>query len=112
MVRAEQSLAGDRFQRRLKRSVRLPLQRAVEGVFIYVRGGNTVSNGAGDTMYVGRIVAVGRTRGGANVALYRVSSRSFPNRWAIEQQGRVSIVPREGHERDVQTNPYIAYHCL
>jgi IMP cyclohydrolase len=41
-----------------------------------------------------------------------VSSRSFPNRWAIEQQGRVSIVPREGHERDVQTNPYIAYHCL
>lgn len=63
-------------------------------------------------MYVGRIVAVGRTRGGANVALYRVSSRSFPNRWAIEQQGRVSIVPREGHERDVQTNPYIAYHCL
>ena len=63
-------------------------------------------------MYVGRIVAVGRTRGGANAGLYRVSSRSFPNRRAVEIGGRLAIVPREGHEGDVHKNPYIAYNCL
>lgn len=63
-------------------------------------------------MYVGRIVAVGRTRRGANAGLYRVSSRSFPNRVAVELGGRLAIVPREGHERDVFRNPYIAYNCL
>ena len=63
-------------------------------------------------MYVGRIVAVGRTRAGANVGLYRVSSRSFPNRRAVEIGGRLAIVPREGHEGDVHKNPYIAYNCL
>ncbi len=63
-------------------------------------------------MYVGRIVAVGRTRAGANAGLYRVSSRSFPNRRAVEIGGRLAIVPREGHEGDVHKNPYIAYNCL
>jgi IMP cyclohydrolase len=63
-------------------------------------------------MYVGRIVAVGRTRAGANAALYRVSSRSFPNRRAVELGGRIAIVPREGFESDVQRSPYIAYHCV
>lgn len=63
-------------------------------------------------MYAGRIVAVGRTRSGANAALYRVSSRSFPNRQAVDLGGRLAIVPREGHEGDVQKNPYIAYNCL
>jgi IMP cyclohydrolase len=63
-------------------------------------------------MYVGRIVAVGRTPRGANAALYRVSSRSFPNRKAVDQGGRLAIVPRDGHEADVHRNPYIAYHCL
>jgi IMP cyclohydrolase len=63
-------------------------------------------------MYVGRIVAVGRTRAGHNAGLYRVSSRSFPSRQAVDLNGRLAIVPREGHESDVHKNPYIAYNCL
>ena len=63
-------------------------------------------------MYVGRIVAVGRTRTGANAGLYRVSSRSFPNRRAVEVNGRLAIMPREGHEGDILKSPYIAYNCL
>jgi IMP cyclohydrolase len=63
-------------------------------------------------MYVGRIVAVGRTTGGANAALYRVSSRSFPSRTCVDLGGKLAIVPREGHEGDVHKNPYIAYNCL
>ena len=62
-------------------------------------------------MYVGRIVAVGRTEAGANAALYRVSSRSFPNREAVDLGGKLAIVPREGHEGDIQKNLYIAYNC-
>jgi len=63
-------------------------------------------------MYVGRIVAVGRNRAGANAALYRVSSRSFPNRMAVEVEGRLAVVPRPGHEGDLHKNPYIAYNCV
>ena len=63
-------------------------------------------------MYVGRIAAVGRSTAGRNAALYRVSSRSFPNRTAVDLGGRLAIVPRAGHESDVHKNPYIAYNCL
>lgn len=63
-------------------------------------------------MYVGRIVAVGRNGSGANAVLYRVSSRSFPNRRAIEIDGTLAIVPRAGFETDVNKNPYIAYNAL
>lgn len=63
-------------------------------------------------MYVGRIVAIGRTPEGKLAAMYRVSSRSFPNRTARVQADRVSIVPKPGHEMDVFKNPYIAYNCL
>lgn len=63
-------------------------------------------------MYVGRIVAIGRNRAGANAALYRVSSRSFPSRTCVEQDGRLAIVPREGHEGDLRKSPYIAYNCV
>ncbi|MBN2712927.1 MAG: IMP cyclohydrolase [Planctomycetes bacterium] len=62
-------------------------------------------------MYLGRIVAVGRTKDGAMSAMYRVSSRSFPNRRANVSDKGVSIVPKEGHEGDVYKNPYIAYNC-
>ena len=62
-------------------------------------------------MYAGRIVAVGRTRSGANAGLYRVSSRSFPNRRVVELGGRLAVLPREGHEGDVHKNPYIAYNA-
>ena len=63
-------------------------------------------------MYVGRIVAIGRNQDGKLAAMYRVSSRSFPNRTATIAEGSISIVPREGHEGDVFKNPYIAYRCV
>lgn len=63
-------------------------------------------------MYIGRIVCVGVTEDGRLCAAYRVSSRSFPNRKAVQREGAISIVPKEGHEGDVHKNPYIAYNCL
>lgn len=63
-------------------------------------------------MYIGRIVSVALTGEGRLCAAYRVSSRSFPNRTAVVRPGIVSIVPKPGHETDVQKNPYIAYNCV
>ncbi len=63
-------------------------------------------------MYVGRIVAVGCTREGRLAALYRVSSRSFPNRYAVLRPGVAAIIPKPGHEGDILRSPYIAYNCL
>ncbi len=63
-------------------------------------------------MYVGRIVAVARNEAGELGALYRVSSRSFPNREAKILDDKVSILPKAGHENDIFKNPYIAYNCL
>jgi len=61
-------------------------------------------------MYVGRIVAVGCAE--KPFAAYRVSSRSFPNRQAVKNDAGAAIIPRPGHEEDLQRNPYIAYNCL
>lgn len=63
-------------------------------------------------MYVGRIVAIGRTRAGRVAAMYRVSSRSFPNRQAKVLGDQVAIIPKPGFESDIHRNPYIAYNCL
>jgi IMP cyclohydrolase len=63
-------------------------------------------------MYVGRIVAVARNKDGRLAVLYRVSSRSFPNREAQVKDASVAIVPKQGHEGDVFKNPYIAYNAL
>ena len=65
-------------------------------------------------LYLGRIVAVALTPNGNPAALYRVSSRSFPNRRAVlsGDGATVSIMPRPGHESDLARNPYIAYNCL
>ena len=63
-------------------------------------------------MYVGRIVSVGMTPEGKTTAMYRVSSRSFPNREAKLINGVVSIMPRAGFEGDLSKNPYIAYNCI
>ncbi|MEX2430840.1 MAG: IMP cyclohydrolase [Dehalococcoidia bacterium] len=63
-------------------------------------------------MYVGRIVAVARNKAGANAILYRVSSRSFPNRMAVDNSGTLAVVPRPGAEGDIKKNPYIAYNAL
>ena len=63
-------------------------------------------------MYIGRIVAFGRTLDGKNAAMYRVSSRSFPNRQAVISKDRIAVVPRPGAESDLAKNPYISYNCL
>ncbi len=63
-------------------------------------------------MYVGRIVAVGCTPAGQPAAMYRVSSRSFPNRQTVLTESSAAIVPMPGHEADIMRNPYIAYNCL
>lgn len=66
-----------------------------------------------EQIYLGRIVAVANTPQGKAAAMYRVSSRSFPNRMAkiTQDTKRVSIVPKAGHETDIAKNPYIAYNC-
>ena len=63
-------------------------------------------------MYIGRIVSVVQTPEGKLGAVYRVSSRSFPNRTAVPAETKVSIVPKAGHEGDIHKNPYIAYNCV
>lgn len=63
-------------------------------------------------MYIGRIVCVARTPSGKLAALYRVSSRSYPNRMAVVGEERVAIVPKPGYEADIQRSPYIAYNCV
>ncbi|MBU8901318.1 MAG: IMP cyclohydrolase [Victivallales bacterium] len=63
-------------------------------------------------MYLGRIVSIGMTPEGKAVAMYRVSSRSFPNREATKKGDIVSIMPREGFENDLKKSPYIAYNCV
>ncbi|HOK09426.1 MAG TPA: IMP cyclohydrolase [Candidatus Hydrogenedens sp.] len=63
-------------------------------------------------MYIGRIVSVAQTEDGRLCAMYRVSSRSFPNRQAVLGKNKVTITPLAGHEADLQKNPYISYNCL
>jgi IMP cyclohydrolase len=63
-------------------------------------------------MYVGRIMAIGNTRENKLTAMYRVSSRSFPNRKSVQIGEAIAIVPKEGFEQDIFRNPYITYNCL
>ena len=63
-------------------------------------------------MYVGRIVAVGKTDGGYNSILYRVSSRSFPNRQLVEREGVMVVEPRQGFETDTSKSPYTSYNAI
>ena len=63
-------------------------------------------------MYLGRIVAIGMTPQGKAAAMYRVSSRSFPNREAVLVNNQISILPRAGFESDLRKNPYISYNCV
>ena len=44
--------------------------------------------------------------------MYRVSSRSFPNREAVLVNNQISILPRAGFESDLRKNPYISYNCV
>jgi IMP cyclohydrolase len=63
-------------------------------------------------LYVGRIVAVGSNRAGRLAAMYRVSSRSFPNRMPAQMGEAIAVVPKPGFESDIHRSPYIAYNCL
>jgi IMP cyclohydrolase len=56
-------------------------------------------------MYVGRFVVVAPELGA-----YRVSSRSFPNRRALDRDGTVTVGPTE--EAPETDNPYISYNCV
>jgi IMP cyclohydrolase len=63
-------------------------------------------------MYVGRVVAIGRSVDGDPVAAYRVSSRSFRDRRVRVAPDAVDVVPRVGFEEQTQANPYVSYRCL
>jgi len=56
-------------------------------------------------MYVGRFVVVAPT-----VGAYRVSSRSFPNRQAIDRDGTITIGPTA--DAPATDNPYISYNAV
>ena len=61
-------------------------------------------------MYVGRFVCVGKTNGKL-WAGYRVSSRSFPNRYAVKlNENTVAIMPKD--VKDMEKSPYISYNCM
>jgi len=60
-------------------------------------------------MYVGRIVAIGRSDEKSWVG-YRVSSRSFPNRTAEVLGSSIMVSPK--NPQDLVRNPYIAYNCI
>ncbi len=56
-------------------------------------------------MYVGRFLVVA-----PEVGAYRVSSRSFPNRRAVQRDGAVTVEPTP--DAPPSDNPYISYNCL
>ena len=63
-------------------------------------------------MYVGRIVSAGLTQDNRLCVMYRVSSRSYPNRVIKELSGALAVLPAEGFESDIYRSPYISYNCL
>jgi IMP cyclohydrolase len=63
-------------------------------------------------MYLGRILSIGMNSEGKPFMAYRVSSRSFPNRMVKDFDGKASIIPKEGYEKDIFENAYIAYNCM
>jgi IMP cyclohydrolase len=63
-------------------------------------------------MYVGRIVSVGLTITNRLCLMYRVSSRSFPNRVIKDINDALAVIPSPGSETDIYKNPYISYNCL
>ena len=61
-------------------------------------------------MYVGRFVTIGKTNGKL-WAGYRVSSRSFPNRYAVKlNDATAAIMPKD--VKDLEKSPYISYNCI
>ena len=56
-------------------------------------------------MYVGRFLVVG-----PGVGAYRVSSRSFPNRQAIDRGDTITVGPTA--DAEATDNPYVSYNCV
>jgi len=56
-------------------------------------------------MYVGRFLVAG-----PSVGAYRVSSRSFPNRKAIDREGTITVGPTD--DAPETDNPYVSYNCV
>lgn len=67
-------------------------------------------NKSNESIYCGRIVGVMATPDGLPCAVYRVSSRSFPNRTAVVLPDGAAIEPRD--KAEALKNPYIAYRCI
>lgn len=63
-------------------------------------------------MYIGRIVSVGKSKNGELSVMYRVSSRSFPNRKIMKLADSFAVIPKKGHHEDIYQNPYISYNCV
>jgi IMP cyclohydrolase len=61
-------------------------------------------------MYIGRFVVLGKTPAGQWYLGYRVSSRSFPNRYIAASSDRAMVLPTADAARS--DNPYISYNCL
>ena len=61
-------------------------------------------------MYIGRFVVVGKTPAGQWYLGYRVSSRSFPNRYIKPGTDRAAVLPTA--DAPPSDNPYISYNCL
>jgi IMP cyclohydrolase len=55
-------------------------------------------------MYVGRFVVAG-----PDIAAYRVSSRSFPNRRIVARDATLTVAPTE--DAPETDNPYVSYNC-
>lgn len=60
-------------------------------------------------MYIGRFVVAGRSANGLWYLGYRVSSRSFPNRFIKLYEDRAAVLPTADAAQS--DNPYIAYNC-
>jgi len=61
-------------------------------------------------MYIGRFVVLGKTSAGEWYLGYRVSSRSFPNRYILAAADRAVVLPTADAAKT--DNPYISYNCL
>ena len=61
-------------------------------------------------MYVGRFVCAGKMNGKL-WAGYRVSSRSFPGRYAVRlNESTAAVLPKA--VKDLEKSPYISYSCI
>ena len=63
-------------------------------------------------MYVGRMAFIGKTPKGANIGLYRLSSRNYTKRVPKLSGDTMSIVQEENTQTESLENPYVQYNCV